>query len=693
MVFRPCQLKIRSIVPKDTLPTMDKIENCGTGMLCLAQCDVAPDRDPLSHQSCMKRQAYIEPTIRTIAGGFVVVCGVLIYLKPQWTWLWLSVLLFVGFNLFQSGFTKFCMMEILLKKLSFRSELDEIRHLGLANAEAEARAAFYDTLGLLNEVVIELGQDGTLVFMSEHWRELLGGDQPDNALFLDRPFTGFLHEEDRATFEQLLQALLKESTGTMSMRFRMLREDFHEHWVEGKFALYRKQETVHGIRGVLRDVTEAHKQEKRISHMAMHDALTSLPNRVHLDVRINEEIRLAGNARTKFSLLFIDLDNFKQINDLHGHKTGDQLLIDVGNILRANLRETDMLARWGGDEFVVLLPFSQDPEIARKLANDLMRELQHSLDKLYNDTVVTLSIGIAVYPDDATTGEALLVQADKALFYAKSQGRNNIQMYGDLQTQATGYEDVGMTSRFVAAVKHGLLQVHYQPVMDANDPRCIVGMEALARWHDDEYGWVSPASFIPLAENLGLINEVGRQVLEQALHHFSQCSGVSAGLKLAVNVSKRQLMSGDFYPMLLGMVQQFGLSPGQIKLEITESIALQGIELAKGYLQKLSDAGFTLSLDDFGTGFSSLSHVHELPFDEIKIDISFVRRIKTQEGRILVKTIVEMGHAMQLSLVAEGVEDHETAVILKEMGVEMLQGYYFSRPMPKESCASFIAKL
>lgn len=640
----------------------------------------------------MKRQTYIEPAIRSIAGGFIVICGLLIYLTPQWTWLWISILIFIGFNLLQSGFTKFCMMEILLKKVNFRSELDEIKNLNRANAEAEARAAFYDTLGLLNEVVIELGQDGTLVFLSEHWRELLAEDQPDNVSFLGHPFTGFLHEADRAPFEQLLQALLEENAGMVSMRFRMLREDPLEHWVEGKFALYHKQDRVRGIRGVLRDVTEAHKQEKRIRHMAMHDALTSLPNRVHLDVRISEEIRRACSTHSKFALLFIDLDNFKQINDLHGHKTGDQFLIDVGNILRVNLRETDMLARWGGDEFVVLLPVSQDPEATRKLASDLMHTLQHSLDKLYSDTLVTLSVGIAIYPDDASTGEALLVQADKALYYAKAQGRNKIQLFSDMLTQAAGYEDVGMTSRFMAAVKRGLLQVHYQPVMNANSPGRIVGVEALARWHDDEYGWVSPASFIPLAENLGLINEVGRQVLEQALHHFSQCSGASAGLKLAVNISKRQLMSEDFYPMLLGMVQEFGLSPGQIKLEITESIALHGIEVAKGYLQKLSDAGFALSLDDFGTGFSSLSHVHELPFDEIKIDISFVRRIKTPEGRVLVKTIVEMGHAMQLSLVAEGVEDHETALILQGMGVEMLQGYYFSPPMSKENCTGFIAK-
>jgi diguanylate cyclase (GGDEF)-like protein/PAS domain S-box-containing protein len=647
----------------------------------------------LNHETQMRRQTYIEPAIRTIAGGFIVACSVLIYMKPAWSWLGLSILIFVGFNLFQSGLTKFCMMEKLLKRLHFRSELDEIRNLNQANAEAEARAAFYDTLGLLNEVVIELSRNGTVAFLSDHWLKLLGSDHRSNAYFLGLPFMAFINKQDRGSLEKLLEALLKGDRETVSMRFRMLRDDHLEHWVEGKFALYWKQGQAQGIRGVLRDVTETHVQEKRISHMATHDALTSLPNRIYLDDRINEEIKRSTLNGSKFALLFIDLDNFKQINDLHGHKSGDQLLKEVSNILRASLRSTDVLARWGGDEFVMLLPFSEDADIPRKVASDLMDKLKLSLENKYSDTFVTLSVGIAVYPADADTGEALLVQADKALFYAKSQGRNNIQLFGDLQTSASGYEDVDMTSRFVAAVKQGLLQVHYQPVMDARDHTNIVGVEALARWHDDKYGWVSPANFIPLAENLGLINEVGRQVLEHALEHFSQCKGLCADLKLAVNISKRQLMSADFYPLITAIVQRYGMKPGQIKLEITESIALHGIEQARGYLTTLSDAGFTLSLDDFGTGFSSLSHVHELPFDEIKIDISFVRRIKTPEGRVLVKTIVDMGHAMQLALVAEGVEDDETAGILREMGVEMLQGYHFSRPMPKEGCADFIAQL
>lgn len=638
-------------------------------------------------------KTYIEPAIRSIAGVFILACGVLIYAQPEWIWLWLSILFFVGFNLFQSSFTKFCMMEKLLRKLHFRSELDEIKKLNRENAEVEARAAFYDTLGLLNEVVIELHPDGTLAFLSDHWPTLLGDDHRENADYLGHPFVAFIHKQDRDTLQNLLKTLLNGDKKTMNLRFRMLREDRHEHWVEGKFALYLKQGKLPGIRGVLRDVTEAHVQEKRISHMAMHDALTGLPNRTYLDDRINDAIKHSNKTGSKFALLFIDLDNFKQINDLHGHKSGDQLLVNVSTILRSNLRDSDKLARWGGDEFVVLLPLLQETDIARKVASELMSALQLSLDKLYSDTFVTLSVGISVYPDDAATNEDLLVQADKALFYAKSQGRNNIQMFKDLQAGTVGYEDVELTSRFVAAVKQHKLQVYYQPVMDACDHTNMVGVEALARWHDDQNGWISPASFIPLAENIGIINEVGRQILGQALQHFSQCGCVSPDLKLAVNISKRQLMSDDFYPMIVGMVKQYGVKPGQIKLEITESIALQGIDLAKACLQKLSNAGFALSLDDFGTGFSSLSHVHELPFDEIKIDISFVRRIKTPEGRVLVKTIVDMGHAMQLSLVAEGVEDGETARILQEMGVEMLQGYYFSRPMPQDDCADYITKL
>ncbi len=252
----------------------------------------------------MIKRIYIEPVIRTIAGGIILACGVFIYFKPQWTGLWLSVLFFVGLNLFQSGISKFCIMEKVLKKLHFRSELDEIRSLSQANAEAEAKAAYSDTLELLNEVVIELSQDGKLVFLSDHWFKLLGNEDHDKFSYLGQPFTSLLNNYDKVALEDLLEELLKDGSGTVNMRFRMMREDKHEHWVEGKFALHQKKGIVQGIRGVLRDVTEAHIQEKRISHMAMHDALTNLPNRVYLDERIAQEISHSNFAQSKFAIFF-----------------------------------------------------------------------------------------------------------------------------------------------------------------------------------------------------------------------------------------------------------------------------------------------------------------------------------------------------------------------------------------------------
>lgn len=635
----------------------------------------------------MSGAPYIQPAVRSIAGFFILLSGTAVYLMPEWLGLWLGLLFFVGINLFQSGFTKYCILEKLLKKLNFRSEIDEIRSLNQAHAEAEARAAFFDTLVLLNEVVVEVDRAGMLAFASDHWRKLLGCTRTECCDFLGQPFLSFIAEQDRAAVQGVLDTLGRGERDSMNLRFRMLREDLLEHWIEGKFALYRKHGEEHGVRGVLRDVTEAHVQEKRISHMALHDALTGLPNRLHLDQRINETIADCRAAGGKFALLFIDLDNFKRINDLHGHKTGDQLLINVSDVLSANLRESDILARWGGDEFVVLMPFPPDADAVRASAAALVRRLEAELKKVYHDAFLTLSIGIALYPDDADSGETLLVQADKALFHAKSQGRNNIQMFQDLHT---GLDDAEMATRFVAAVKQGQLQVYFQPLMDAADHTRVVGVEALARWHDEKFGWVSPATFIPLAENIGLIHEVGRTVLDRALAHFSRCEGADESMRLSVNVSSRQLTSREFHPMLVKLVEQYGLRPHRVKLEITESIALEGIDKAKACLRRLADTGFMLSLDDFGTGFSSLSHVHELPFNELKIDISFVRRLKTPEGRVLVKTIADMGHAMQLSLVAEGVEDLETATILRELGVQTLQGYYFSPPLPKESCHAYM---
>jgi diguanylate cyclase (GGDEF)-like protein len=497
----------------------------------------------------VNRRPYIEPSIRTIAGGLIVICCFVAFFHPDLRVVWLSALFFIGANLFQSGLTRFCAMEKLLKRLGFRSEMDEIRT------------------------------------------------------------------------------------------------------------------------------------------MALHDALTNLPNRVLLEERINFAIAQAGRLNNKVAMMFIDLDNFKQINDIQGHKVGDQLLVAVSNALRSQLRPYDTLARWGGDEFVVLLPDVNDTQDVRTVAEKLMQALQRDLLPEQN-LHTTLSIGIALYPDDADCTESLLMQADKALFHSKSEGRNNIQTFSEMQQKGRGFVDTKLTAYFSAALKNHLLHVHFQPIVDAQTHKTVC-IEALARWYDVEHGWISPGIFIPLAENLGLIEEVGNQILVEAMSYYSVCPW-SNDVSMAVNISNRQLFSESFVPTLLQLVNSHGVAPKQIKIEITESTALDA-ERAKLTLKQLADLGFNISVDDFGTGFSSLSRLHEMPVDELKIDQSFVRRGKTTEGQLMLKTIVNMGRVMNLKLVAEGVEDKETADLLRDMGVHCLQGYYFCPPKPDEDIREYIA--
>lgn len=633
---------------------------------------------------------YIEPTIRTIAGTLVTLSGLTIYMFPAHVNVALAVLFFVSLNLTQSGFTRFCLMEKILKRVGFRSELDEIRDLNKAMVISETLAKNHlETLNMLNEVVIGISPEYKLTSVSKPLETLLG-NKPTPRFSVGMPIDQIIVEQDRSLVHDLLSKMLTSGRGISRSRFRIHSEDEQEIWVEGKFILCVENGLPMGFRGILRDVTESHLQEQRIAHMALHDALTGLPNRALLEDRMQLAILMSKREKSSFAVLFIDLDNFKQVNDVYGHKAGDQLLIEVKNALKARLRQSDTLVRWGGDEFVVLLPQAKSPEHMGRVANELAEGLQESLSKEHADYHVTLSIGGAMYPDDADTAENLLIQADKALFFAKSQGRNNVQIFSKMRESYLGYKDVDFTSCFSAAVKQELIQVHFQPIVDAAT-HMPVGVEALARWHDEKYGWVSPTTFIPLAENLGLIGHLGQQVVEQAMSQFARCgTGLPDRMSLSVNISNRQLVSADFVSNLIEIAEKNGITPGKVKLEITESVALLGIDRAHDCMKRLSDAGFRLSLDDFGTGYSSLSYLHELPVDEIKIDMSFVGRVHTRAGRIMLKSIIDLGHAMEMNVVAEGVETKECADILGEMGVNMLQGSYFRHASPQEECMDYV---
>jgi diguanylate cyclase (GGDEF)-like protein len=542
------------------------------------------------------------------------------------------------------------------------------------------------TLDLLEEAVLELNRKGRVISANSGWWRLIGSKPSANYQLLDS-----IHEEDRSAFELHLTGLMAGSKDEFRGRFRIRTNARTEQWMECRFVAEMDEDgQVRGARGVLRDITKSYMQERHITHMALHDALTNLPNRVLLEDRIKQAIQIATRSGDRVAICFIDLDHFKNINDTYGHKLGDALLLILSRVLKENLRDVDTLARWGGDEFVVLLPGLASADAVRLVAQKLVDVMRQSFELEDLEVSITFSMGIAVYPDDEGEGDidSLLAQADRAMFYAKSQGRNNYQLFSDMSSKGLGKKELYIQARLAQAIREKRIAVWFQPLLAAQagpDGRPqLAGVEALARWHDPEFGWISPGSFIPMAENLGLIGELGDSVRQQALAHFRAWREVHPGLTLSINISKRQLFAPDFTKALLDDVERHGLAPSTVVLEVTESVALMDVEFAEDRLRQLAAAGFTLSIDDFGTGYASLSQLHELPIGELKIDISFVRRIHMPEGLRMAQAIINLAQALRLRTVAEGVEDEATAAILCKLGVDVLQGYYFARPCPAD---------
>ncbi len=634
---------------------------------------------------------YIEPTIRLIVGIIITTLVVLLYINEDHQTLWLGAMLFVSLNLFQSAISKWCLMEKILKKLGFRSEIDEIRKLGdEARKTAAEHMSYTATLSLLNEAVIELSEDGILLSASDGWGNLLG-DDTDYTSTIGKPLSTFLNVNDIHRITEMLTNISGADLSVHTIRFRLADFNQTEKWVGGKFMLAwpKPGENSLRIKGVLQDITEAYHQEERIKHLALHDALTGLPNRLLLEDHMQLALAHAKRYGSRAGILFIDVDNFKQINDTYGHRTGDNLLISISKIMKEHIRSDDTLARWGGDEFVILLPDLKQKDDIEQVAKKLFHEINQRLHTHSTHNITTVSIGAALYPDDANTTESLLVQADKALYHAKAQGRNNIQIFSAMSKLDAGFNDFDITKQLSAAIKENRIQVHYQLIVDAISQQ-PTGFEALARWHDKNHGWISPGIFIPIAENHGFIRQLSQQVMEQAFTDFKELSAAYPGICMSINLSNRQLMATGFQQQLLALLNSNNIKPENIKLEVTESLMLDGANMAKEVLDELWNAGFTISIDDFGTGYSSLSYLHQFPSHELKIDMSFVKRFKTRDGKILLETITNMGKALGLSIVAEGIETSECAELLKQLGVDRLQGYYFSKPLPLNDCLDLL---
>lgn len=547
--------------------------------------------------------------------------------------------------------------------------------------------SYLDTLALLEEAVLELDCEGRLVHASPGWHRLVhsAGELKGMA------FTEFIHRDDAEVLRGVYASFAKGEKAQAQLRLRLRNDNGAEQWVECRLVVQMASDgRLCGSRGVVRDITQTYLHEQQITHMALHDALTDLPNRILLEDRIKIATRMASRSGHKVAVCFIDLDHFKNINDSLGHKAGDRLLLAFATTLRSLLRAGDTLARWGGDEFVLLLPELASEEDAREVAQKIWMTFRQSLAiDDGTDYVVTFSMGVSMYPDDALEVESLLSHADRAMFYAKTQGRNQTSFFGEIADKGGGKRELYIQNRLVEAVAARRIQAWFQPIVAA-DGTCDL-VEVLARWHDEEFGWVSPATFIPIAENTGTIRDLGYQVWEQCLDALVAWRARGINLRAAINVSKRQLFSDRFADQLARDLQRRALSPDAFVIEVTESVALLDVAHASERLDELHAKGFHLAIDDFGTGYSALSQLHEMPVDELKIDISFVRRIHEPSGYSMVQAIIQLAKALGLQTIAEGVEDEATAQLLKSLGVGYLQGYHFAKPMPRPELDTWLS--
>ncbi len=465
-------------------------------------------------------------------------------------------------------------------------------------------------------------------------------------------------------------------------------------WFASRLAPQRESEhgTPIGVVASTREVTELKLAQSKLAHQAVHDPLTGLANRVLLVDRLTQALLRMERQPGKLALLFIDLDHFKVINDTHGHDTGDQLLVEVGARLTAIARRLDTVARFGGDEFVLLCERLTTDEDVRVVADRVVRAVS---EPFFSDGIelnITASVGVVITTDPYAGCENVVRDADAAMYQAKERGRDHYQFFdAGLRDRAVARNAVGW--ELGKALERGQFRLEYQPVVSLHD-QSIVGMEALIRWDHPERGTVPPAEFIGIAESRGLIGPIGNWVLDEACRQLVEWGSLfprygrpgHEPLGVAVNVSGRQLRSGDFVSVVKVALDRNGLAPGQLCLEITETALIEETAEARETLEAIAALGVHIALDDFGTGYSSLAHLRQFPVDILKIDRSFVDRLETNDReREIVAAVTAMAHVLKMTVIAEGIETVGQLTQLGSLGCDYGQGYLLARPMRPEA--------
>ncbi|HEY0202818.1 MAG TPA: EAL domain-containing protein [Acetobacteraceae bacterium] len=509
---------------------------------------------------------------------------------------------------------------------------------------------------------------------------------------LGRPVQDLIHPDDRTAFQDLWGQICAASGSARNTEMRVQRQDGSWRHVELILTNLVHESAVEGIVVTARDIEERKAFERQLTQQAFCDALTGLPNRILLTDRIKQGLARASRRHRLIAVLFLDLDNFKLINDSLGHEAGDQLLVQAAARLSACVRAEDTVARLGGDEFVVLLDNLASEAAAAIVADAIAGQFRCPFRLDGREVVVTASIGVALGCPDQTDAESVLRNADVAMYRAKSNGKGQFVVF-DASMHRDSLARLELENDLRRAVGNEEFCLHYQPIVDIESGR-VVEVEALVRWHHPTRGLVAPGNFIPIAEETGIIVPLGRWVLDQACRQAAEWAiscPFNPPLTLSVNLSPRQFQQPDLDAEIAAVLQRTGLAPECLKLEITEGVIMQDVDRTIAMLSKLKTIGVKIAVDDFGTGYSSLAYLKRLPLDVLKIDQSFVNGLgRNPEDTAIVQAILSLAESLNLSVTGEGVETAEHAALLNRMKCSRGQGYFFARPLDVESATALL---
>lgn len=551
------------------------------------------------------------------------------------------------------------------------------------------------------DIIYILDQEGHFSFINERIESLLGYSKEE---LIGKHYSLLVHQDDMEQAKYVFNERRIGNRASKNIELRLKCKDnssdrhFHTRTLPielSSIGMYNgknnRNKNYLGTYGVARDVTERKQAEATINFQAYHDLLTKLPNRALLHDRLSLAISQAKRDNEKLAVMFLDLDRFKNINDSLGHMIGDELLQQVSTRLKECIREGDTLARFGGDEFTLLLPrITHEHKDATMLAEKITGALRRPFLIDGHELYVSTSIGIALYPQDGTQIDSLIKHADIAMYHVKGQGKNGYQFYSS-EMNAPYFEKLSLETGIHKALDNNEFKLLYQPQINLRSGE-VVGVEALLRWEHPEHGTISPCEFIPFAEESGMIVDIGHWVIRSAAAELDrwQRSGLPP-IRMAINVCARQLMEPDIVDYIISTLKEYNLSGHSFEVEITENVIMDDMDSIIRKLNALSSYGISIAIDDFGTGYSSLSYLHKLPIQTLKIDRAFLKESRiNKDDNTIINTIVAMAKGLDLNVIAEGVETHAQLDYLREIDCNEAQGFLFGKPLPPEVIAQLL---